>query len=226
MTVRSTNENTSARETNNKLNLLHRGILLIAAMIAMFGWMVMTSRILSDAHPFWDIASHMSWHTWIALTVTLLASLVGLRIFLGDRRVRWWHRLIMALPPWFYMTWVTTPWCVLPLAPNDSSAPGLKILSWNLWMFNKDTEAVLKLVEDSKADVVILIEVGTAQAPALKSLESIYPYCHWLPDQTSRGIAMLSRIEGTQFKRLILRHKGCLPSKQIFHEQTDMRAIN
>lgn len=190
------------------LSLFHRGLLLLAAMLAMFGWLVMTSRILSDVHPIWDLASHVSWHTWLALSVVLLAASFSLRTSNVEKRLRWWHRFIMAAPPWLYLTWVCSPWTVLPIAANDAHAKGLKIMSWNIWLMNKTPDQVVKLIEESKADVVVMVEVGVKQITVYKQLEQTYPYCHWIPERSSRGIAVLSRIEGTQFRVIDLADQG------------------
>ena len=73
---------------------------------------------------------------------------------------------------------------------------------------NSSPEQVLKLVQDSDADIVALIEVGLEQAIVLKQLESHYPHCHWMPDHSSRGIAVLSRVEGTRYKSINLAEQG------------------
>ena len=195
-------------ELRIRFSIFDRGLLLLAAMLAMSGWIVMISRILSDEHPIWDLASHFSWHVWVALSIVLTMACFSIRVCLGEKRLRWWHRLIMVLPPWLYLTWVTTPWAMLPLAPNHPDAKGLKILSWNIWVMNSSPEQVLKLVQDSDADIVALIEVGLEQAIVLKQLESHYPHCHWMPDHSSRGIAVLSRVEGTRFNSINLAEQG------------------
>ena len=208
-----TNESSELR-FGQVFSLFDRGMLLLAAMLAMSGWVVMTSRILSDTHPIWDLASHFSWHTWVALSVVLTTACFSMRVSFGEKRLRWWHRFIMVLPPWLYLTWVTTPWAVLPLASNDPDAEGLKILSWNIWVMNSSPEQVLDLVQNSQADVVALIEVGPDQAIVLKQLELRYPYCHWIPDHSSRGIAVLSRIEGTRFRSFDLAGQG-MPAIEV-----------
>jgi len=190
--------------TPSVLSILQRGLLLIAAMLAMFGWCVMTSRIMSDMHPIWDLASHVSWHTWLALSIVLLAASISLRTSDEEKRLRWWHRFIMVVPPWIYLTWVCSPWTVLPFAENDSNAKGLKIMSWNIWCMNKTPDQVVKLIEGSNADVVVMVELGLDQTPVYKQLERTYPYCHWIPERSSRGIAVLSRIEGTRFRTIDL----------------------
>ncbi len=190
------------------LSVFQRGLLLLAAMLAMFGWLVMTSRIMSDVHPIWDLASHVSWHAWLALSIVLLTACLSLRTTNREERLRWWHRFIMVAPPWLYLTWVCSPWTVLPLAANDANAKGLKVMSWNVWVMNKTPDQVVKLIEESKADVVVMVEVGLEQTTVYKQLETIYPYSLWIPERSSRGIAILSRIEGTLFRTIDLADQG------------------
>ena len=190
------------------LSIFQRGLLLLAAMLAMFGWLVMTSRIMSDVHPIWDLASHVSWHAWLALSIVLLTASLSLRTTNREKRLRWWHRFIMVAPPWLYLTWVCSPWTVLPLAANNASAKGLKIMSWNVWVMNKTPDQVVKLIEENKADVVVMLEVGAEQTTVYKQLEQTYPYSYWIPELSSRGIAVLSRIEGTQFRVIDLADQG------------------
>lgn len=205
------------------LSIVDRGMLLMAAMLAMLGWCVMASRIMSDTHPIWDLASHLSWHTWIATSFVLMAAVFSMRVSKGEKLMRWWHRFIMALPPWLYLTWVTTPWAMLPLATNDSDVKGLKILSWNIWVMNQTPEEVVKVAQDYDADVVVLIEVGSEQASVLKQLESIYPFSYWIPDSSSRGIAVLSRVAGTRFGAIDLANEG-MPAIEVTIPETDAHA--
>ena len=213
----------SAVEASPILSIVDRGLLLMAAIFAMLGWCVTTSRIMSDTHPIWDLASHLSWHTWIATSFVVMAAVFSMRVCKGEKRIRWWHRFVMALPPWFYLTWVTTPWAVLPLATNDSDVKGLKILSWNIWVMNQMPEEVLKVVQDFDADVVVLIEVGLEQALVLKQLESNYPFSYWIPDSSSRGIAVLSRVAGTRFESIDLANEG-MPAIEVTIPETDAHA--
>lgn len=202
------------------LSIFQRGLLLLAAMLAMFGWFVMTSRIMSDVHPVWDLASHFSWHTWQALSIVLIAACIALRTSRKENRMRWWHRFIMATPPWIYLTWVCSPWTILPIANNDSHSKGLKIMSWNVWLMNKTPDQVVQLIEESDADVVVMIEVGVSQSGVYKQLEKTYPYCHWIPEHSSRGLAILSRIEGTQFRAIDLADQG-MPAIEAEIPQTN-----
>ncbi|MEQ1827413.1 MAG: endonuclease/exonuclease/phosphatase family protein [Pirellula sp.] len=190
------------------ISIFERGLLLITATWAVFSWCVMIARIMSDMHPIWDLASHLSWHTWVALSVALLFSVLGLRFRIGESRLRWWHRFIMVLPPWLYFTWVTLPWTTLPLEPNHADVPGLKIFAWNIWVMNQSPDEVLKSIRESDADIVAIVELTHHNAELLKVLETEYPYPYWLPDYTGRGMAMLSRIPGTRFRSFDLADQG------------------
>ena len=194
--------------TASNLSVFDRGFLLVATMLAMLGWFVMACRILSDSYPILDLASHLSWHTWVALSVVGLVATCSSRVCVGEKRLRWLHRLVMVIPPWFYLTWVTTPWTMLPLAANDPEAKGLKVLSWNMWILSRSPNEALKLLRECDADVIAIIELGHDQALVLKQLEEVYPYCLWMPDAMSRGIAVLSRIEGTRFTSIDLAYEG------------------
>ena len=195
-------------EPNYIASLPKRGLYLVAATGAMVAWIVMVGRILSDEHPIFDLASHLSWHTWVALSALLIVSCLGMSIHRDEHRLHWWHRCIMGLPPWVYFTWVTQPWTVLPIAINDVEAKGLKIMAWNVWVSNRTPDQVLNLIRENNADVVAIIELGHEQAKVLQQLNNEYPNRLWLPDASSRGIAMLSRIPETQFREIDLGDQG------------------
>jgi len=189
-------------------SLLQRGLFLVAATIATSAWLVMAGRILSDVHPIWDLASHLSFHMWILTSIATVVSLIGLRTQRGESRIRWWHRCIMLLPPWLYFCFVTTPWHILPLTTNSVDAKGLKIFAWNIWISNKSPDQVLEVIRKSNADVVALIELGSDQARVLKQLESEYPHTLWMPEESARGIAILSRVAETRFRVINLADQG------------------
>ena len=77
-----------------------------------------------------------------------------------------------------------------------------------MWILSRSPEEALKLLQECDADVIAIIELGLDQARVLKQLEKMYPYCHWMPDEMSRGIAVLSRIEGTRFTSIDLAYEG------------------
>jgi endonuclease/exonuclease/phosphatase (EEP) superfamily protein YafD len=190
------------------VTLPERGLYLLGATVSVFAWGVMCARIMSDTHPIWDLASHLSWHIWVGTSCVLVMTLLGMRWTREERWVRWWHRFIMAAPPWLYFTWVVMPWTVLPLAHNDEKAEGLKIFAWNIWVMNKTPEQVMQLIRNSNADVVAIVELGPEQSDVLKQLESEYPYARWLPNQAARGLAVLSRIPDTKFQTIDLADQG------------------
>jgi endonuclease/exonuclease/phosphatase (EEP) superfamily protein YafD len=213
-------KNSATSDQYHSTPILERGLFLVAATLAVLAWLVMIARIMSDMHPIWDLASHLSWHVWVAMSGVLLVSLIGLRWRRGEPRVRWWHRCIMAVPPWVYFSAVTLPWTVLPLAPNRPDSPGLKIVAWNIWMMNQSPAEVLRLLQDVDADVVAIIELGHEHADVFKQLESAYPHFCWLPENGGRGMAMLSRVPDTQFRTIDLADQG-MPAIEARVPETD-----
>ena len=222
MVQKSSEDRDEVLAVGSSMPLFARALLLVAAMIAMLGWCVMACRITSDKHPALDLASHLSWHTWAALSAILLAACYALRAYVGETRIRWRHRLFMALPPWLYLTWVTTPWAMLPFAANDSESKGLKIFSWNVLVLNQSHQQVLTVLRESDADVIAIMELSPEQALVLKPLEEVYPYCLWIPNESSEGIAVLSRIQGTRLTTVDLANEG-MPAIEANHRNHRQR---
>jgi len=81
-------------------------------------------------------------------------------------------------------------------------------------MENRAIDQVLELIRETDPDVIVIIELGPDQAKALKELENDYPHYLWIPDDTSRGIGMLSRIPGTELKSVDLANQG-MPSIEV-----------
>ena len=77
--MHSPSDSNESRDLRLGFSIFDRGLLLLAAMLAMLGWLVMISRILSDEHPIWDLASHLSWHTWVALSVVMTTASFSMR---------------------------------------------------------------------------------------------------------------------------------------------------
>ena len=77
-----------------------------------------------------------------------------------------------------------------------------------MWILSRFPEEALKLLQECDAGVIAIIELGLDQARVLKQLEKMYPYCHWMPDEMSRGIAVLVRIEGTRFTSIDLAYES------------------
>lgn len=203
-------DNPQQTATSVLFSFFERGTLLLAAMLGAFGWVMMTCRFFSDSSPLLDMASHTSWHVWLATSLVTAVSCVAFRSSTGEVRRRWWHRCLLATPPCLYFTWVTTPWVALPLADNDPSAAGLKIYSWNTWYLNQNTDEILDQVRSSDADVIALIELSNSQYDALQSLNDDYPFHLAHPEGSARGIGIWSRVPGTKLRAFDLADQGMM----------------
>jgi endonuclease/exonuclease/phosphatase (EEP) superfamily protein YafD len=198
---------------------VQRCSLMCSAAAILFGYLVMFSVATSHIHPTLDLASHTSWHLFLGL------SIVGCFIFIGciasnsSWRSRWKDRLGMWLIPWAYFLVVTQPWTIIPLAANDSSAKGLKIYCWNLWVGNGDLQGVVSHLEEQDADIVILIEMGQHHTEIIDKLSKTYMHIEWIPDGAA-GIGVLSRIPHTQFTVLDLANEG-MPAIDVDVPSTD-----
>ncbi len=73
--------------------------------------------------------------------------------------------LIAVWPQWF------------PTASRpEPGAAAIRIYSANLWVRNRDLDAMAASIREADADVVMLIEVGDAAAPHLDALVGAWPY--------------------------------------------------
>ena len=78
-------------------------------------------------------------------------------------------------------------------APADG-APPLRALSINLLARNLAHEKVLHLVQETKPDTVLFLEVNSNWMDALELLRAEYPYGKARPREDNFGIALFSRI--------------------------------
>jgi len=87
---------------------------------------------------------------------------------------------------------------ILPLyfGPSNAEADGpkLRILSANVLTSNASHERVIRLIHESEADVVFLMEVNERWVRALDPLQSEYPHWHARPREDNFGVAFLSRV--------------------------------
>lgn len=64
----------------------------------------------------------------------------------------------------------------LSFSPVEAAAPGLKVVSMNLWTGNRRTGEVLDFLRREDADILVLQETTPHWARALESLKDVYPY--------------------------------------------------
>jgi endonuclease/exonuclease/phosphatase (EEP) superfamily protein YafD len=76
---------------------------------------------------------------------------------------------------------------------RDGQAPGLRVVSFNLFFGNDRPEAVTAWLRASDADVILLQEAGDRNRPILAALRDLYPAQVWC-EFSGGGVAVLSRL--------------------------------
>ncbi|MGD9889333.1 MAG: endonuclease/exonuclease/phosphatase family protein [Halothiobacillaceae bacterium] len=125
-----------------------------------------------------DLGTHWQWVFLLGLVV-----FGALAAWLRDRR---WLILLLALPlPWLRAS---------PSAPAATHpAATLSILSANLNLDNPDAKALLAIVQQTRPDVVMLLELTPHYAAQLKAWAD-YPYQALEPEDSPFGMGMVSRV--------------------------------
>src|SRR5688572_28339540 len=82
----------------------------------------------------------------------------------------------------------------LPRAPPAAAGPTLVVFSYNVFGYNFDTARVIRVIEDSRADVVSLTELNPETAAAIeRELKQLYPHQWLVPKPGVTGSGILSR---------------------------------
>lgn len=186
------------------LAFLERGLLLSMGSVAMGCWVLMALRLFSDVNPNFELATHPSLHAFAACLLVISAESIFFFLRRGSpfAAPRWKRRLFFTLIPLIFFGWVTTPWRLLPLYSAKQSKESLKILSWNMLLVNRHFEEVIDLVHREQPDIIVLLEVSPLAATEIEVLRKEYPYGLWLPAWQGSGIAMLSRLPQSSFRRI------------------------
>jgi len=74
-----------------------------------------------------------------------------------------------------------------------ATSPSLRIISFNVLTTNSRHEAVLRFLQESDPDVILLIEVSSDWLKALRPLEASHPHFRQLPRSDNFGMAVYSR---------------------------------
>lgn len=107
-------------------------------------------------------------------TAPALFATVGLGVlFVFIRRRRWAAAALM--PAALLLIAVSPQWFPTASRP-EAGAPAVRIYSANLWVRNRDLDAIAASIRKADADVVMLIELGDATATHLDALVGTYPY--------------------------------------------------
>ena len=146
----------------------------------------------SNWHPVLELANHFAMH---GLVVSLFITPILFRF--GRNRLG-----IMLASAMLYLAILVQPWTLLPrVAASSDSAAGVQVLCWNLLAKNTSYEAMSKLVDQVDPDVLILIEVAPSLLDQISAISDRYPYLEAFPALGGSGIAVFSRIPGTEFEK-------------------------
>jgi len=89
--------------------------------------------------------------------------------------------------------WRIAPASVCPVQSAATGQHPVRLLTHNIWRWNRDLPALEQVIQRQAADVVVLQEIRPQHQPLLNRLRKTYPYqtrCELNPDC---GIAILSR---------------------------------
>ncbi len=93
-------------------------------------------------------------------------------------------------------------------AEQPSAASPLRLMSFNVFAFNRDHERMLRHVRRELPDVLVLIEVTPEWVPAVRELAAQYPH-RWINvGDAASGIAMMSREQPSAAATIDLAGRG------------------
>lgn len=106
-----------------------------------------------------------------------------------------------------------------PLVPKQlvgevEGAPGrdaLRLISCNVYQFNREAERLLEVLRDRRPDVILLLEVDDWWAQQLEPLHEHYPYRLNQAQDDTYGLILLSRLELDKAEVRFLRREN-IPS--------------
>lgn len=139
------------------------------------------------------LLARMSWPLELLAHFKLqyLALLIALAAITVARR-RWYAAA--ALVPFAIINAIA----VAPYWPRtmttESIGPSFELMAVNLYGRNRDHERFIELARRENPDLIVLLEVDSAWADALKALAQDYPQRILVPREDPYGIAVLSRL--------------------------------
>jgi endonuclease/exonuclease/phosphatase (EEP) superfamily protein YafD len=218
--------NTNAIETEKPpsvarriVRFFERGLLLIAGSVGMGIWCIMFLTLASDLRPAFELASHFSYHALIGCFCLLAAQgfLYLIRRNSTTSSDRWRRRIVFALIPLIYFSWVVAPWRLLPLASDKNADDKIKILIWNVLLTNSQATEIVKFVEREKPDIVALIEVNPDLDHELDKLKVQYSASSSKPAWNSGGMVVMSRLPETSFD-ILYPGNHWMPAIELSHQ--------
>lgn len=168
------------------------------AYFSFAGFLVLATLIPFLRNQHWTIR----WFDFVKVHTTVLALITFLWAFVFvERTAEFWGMqwsLLMAL---LYNGWTLfpyTPWYrVGSQQPSESHSDSVTLLSANVLQFNTEYDRFIKLVQETKPDIVMTMESNQDWDDAMSILESEYSYLCKVPLENTYGIHLYSKLPMT-----------------------------
>jgi endonuclease/exonuclease/phosphatase (EEP) superfamily protein YafD len=156
----------------------------LAARCAVLGWLAVVATLLAYGGGYWwvlELAVHF--RPWYMLLLLVSA---GCAVWLGRRTVA----VLMLAAAVLNLLAVAPAW--RGLLEWDDAPPQLRVVVFNLSVRNVRTAPVVQFLTQTRADAVVLLEVGEQWREPLAALRAAYPYQLVQASADPFGIALLS----------------------------------
>jgi len=161
--------------------LATRALVVVVAAVAL-----LTAAAAFGRQPYFELATHFRVQYAIAATLSALAltarrSRAAALVAVACASVNW-----IDVAPYFGSA--------SPVAMAATPAAHVRLMLANVYLGNRDYEALLSAVRDENPDVLVLQEVTRPWWAHLDALRAQYPYYNALPRQGGSGIVLFSRL--------------------------------
>lgn len=139
------------------------GTIINAAIIGLLA--VVFGALFGKLHPLADLFGQFLLPAMIgAIAVALLAAILGRHV-----------QLLVVMGLAITCLAIAWPWLQQP-PKTEAAGPRFKLMSFNVYYNNPDLSRVAKLVQETKPDIVVLLEVLPRVRPGLDAVAKQFPY--------------------------------------------------
>jgi endonuclease/exonuclease/phosphatase (EEP) superfamily protein YafD len=160
----------------------------IAPSIVISALLASNAGLLADVFPQLDLLVHFQvQYAWV-LTACLLWLLIQGRFGWAILAAAALSLPMIRIAPWYF------PSPALSHLETHEAQTELELFSCNIKYTNKNYQSLIKLIEETDADVVVVQEATHAWELALAQLSNMYPHRIAHPASGPRGMVMLSKL--------------------------------
>ena len=156
-------------------------------------------------------------HVWFGTTTLFVLAIIIYALHHDNElRASWWRRVVLLGLPLILLTYVTTPWKILPWkTPNQAASESnataepvakkpVRIFVWNALLMNFNYATIAEVIREVDADIVAIVECNSELGKQLEPMREQYPFASWRPNWQSQGTIVMSRIADTSFELIEL----------------------